>query len=141
MPKLNKQEKEYAVARINAEIRKVMAEEFPKDLPTSSQLLTDFKEAAGAKTLKLLPTAQITQKLAETLLGSCGNWMPSIPLDEIIRPSTKYASAVKLEAVMAEKRVKRRAELDALAQPLIDEIQLGQADASKLAEIVTILKG
>ena len=139
MSKLNKQEKEYAVGRINAEIRKVMAEEFPEAQPQPS-LLSDFKESAKAKTLKLLPTAQILQTL-EASLNTCPNWMPSISLEYFLRPSTEYTATMKKQDLTTEKRIKRRAELDALAQPLIDEIQLGQADASKLADIVTILKG
>ena len=139
MSKLNKQEKEYAVGRINAEIRKVMAEEFPETQPQPS-LLSDFKESTKARTLKLLPTAQILQTL-EATLSTCSNWMPSICLEDLLRPSTEYTATMKKRDLTAEKRIKRRAELNALAQPLIDEIQLGQADASKLADIVTILKG
>lgn len=140
MPKLNKQEKEYAVSRITTEIKKIVDVEFPR-LNTTGDLMSDFRTSACTSTLTLRPVSQILDILEQAILNTSRDWVPDIAIDQLLLPSPAYAIAVAAKEERATAREARKAELTALAQPLIDEIQLGQADASRLTELMTILKG
>jgi len=136
MPKLNKSEKEYAVSRIYSELEKAIFRAYPTVDNVISEEFLKYDSLHNG-TFRIKTRAELIELVSK---NASSRWS-SIKTSDLVSLSqtdTKTLAAYKANNAA---RDALRTKLALKAQPFIDEIQLGQADASRLSEISLILKG
>jgi len=136
MSKLNKQEKEYAVRRIQDEISKVINEKLGPS-PELIDRIRAVRDTVDGGTAKLLPTKEIMEMVSNALHQ---RWGSQILASDLVADPPEYRKRCKEIDKYNEAYNQLKEKLNKAAQPLIDEIQLGQADAAKISEIAEILR-
>ena len=137
MSKLNKQEKAYAVRRIHDEIRDIISAKMGSP-PPYANCFDEVKKAINSGTAKLKPQKEIMSTISRVILD---RWSQTVGVCDLIVSPIGFVKANNALEKYTKDCEALRQKLLKKAQPLIDEIQLGQADAVRLSEMYSILRG